>query len=583
MLTRFDGLGRPTRTFYNSTTGNIEETVDGEGNSTKFGYLGRDIIRVENAEGEVTLYPRNTRGQLIARVDPHPADADPEDYTTRYEYEPDERGFAPDLTAVVLPTGARIEYSYDDNHNPTETRDQDGNVIFGRTFDEQGRLTTFTDRTGTTLYDYAADSDVHATRITDPFGTVFDLAYDAEGNLARLVKDAGTASEVVHTYRYDPLGRRQFTDYGRGVTVTYAYTDDREDWTRISGPTFGEVIRRYSGGGRLVEFTQPNGDRTQRFFDAVGNVRVEVNPVGVRRNLTYDGAQRLSETEDTAIGAITRYERDGVGRVTRVTDAEDGASTTEYGEDGLLSASVDALLQRTEQNQLLGTVSSTNALGITTRNVASAYGLPQSTAVTDATGDTRSRGSAFFGQTQLDGAEGRPTMSTDEAGRERSYTYDGQSGLQSASDLSGASWGYNYTLVRGSDVRWDVESGDVFLRGSERFGPSGDPYEYVSGQDDPERERADSDERELFRYAVRSVTSAEGQGTTWSFGPEGEIMSRSLPNGGIETRRHDAAGRMVEQVLAFGTTRTFVYNAAGELLERTTDDGEGPRTFTYGP
>lgn len=125
--------------------------------------------------------------------------------------------------------------------------DDAGRVVWSRTYDDNGNVETYTDRFGTTTFEYGPEGAGRPTHITDPQGQVTTLAYDEGGNVTRATRGALTM-----TFRYDAAGRRLFADYGRGVTVSYEYSGPTDDWTAIEGPSFGRVERRFSSGGRLL-------------------------------------------------------------------------------------------------------------------------------------------------------------------------------------------------------------------------------------------------------------------------------------------------------------------------------------------
>jgi YD repeat-containing protein len=87
---------------------------------------------------------------------------------------------------------------------------------------------------------------------------------------------------------------------------------------------------------------------------------------------------------------------------------------------------------------------SSTPLGNTTTSTRTAYGLPGATMLPGGA----TTGVTHDGLTQADESSRFPLTRTDESGRERSFAYDAQSGLDSVTDLAGAAWDYDYTTPR---------------------------------------------------------------------------------------------------------------------------------------
>ncbi|MCB9492495.1 MAG: RHS repeat protein [Dehalococcoidia bacterium] len=201
------------------------------------------------------------------------------------------------LESTTLPSGGTYHYAYDDRGNQTEVSDDAGNVIFERVYNPDGSIATLTDRFGTVTYDYGAQG--MPVRVMGADGTITELDYDILGNVTE-VRRGG----VTQRFRYDAGGRRLHSDFGNGVTVAYEY-DNGDDWTAIQGPTFGRVERRVSSSGRLLSWTEPNGDTFSQTFDASGQLRSRIDELGNVTTYTYDAAGRLESTLDAARGATT--------------------------------------------------------------------------------------------------------------------------------------------------------------------------------------------------------------------------------------------------------------------------------------
>jgi hypothetical protein len=81
-------------------------------------------------------------------------------------------------------------------------------------------------------------------------GRVTDFVYDGQGNVLSAQRGA---LRIAH--RYDSLGRRIFSDYGRGVNVSFGYGEVVNEWTSATVSTRGTYTRRFTSSGRLVEWS----------------------------------------------------------------------------------------------------------------------------------------------------------------------------------------------------------------------------------------------------------------------------------------------------------------------------------------
>jgi len=161
--------------------------------------------------------------------------------------------------------------------------------------------------------------------VTDPEGQTTTYAHGALGHLERLVSpDSG---ETVHGY--DAAGNRVQTTDARGVTATYAY-DALGRLTGVEYPdpsldrTF-EYDQGAHGAGRLTGMVDESGT-TELVHDAFGNVVSETRTVeGAAYVLGYgyDGLDRVQSIVYPS-GRVVSYERDAVGRVSRITSTFEG-------------------------------------------------------------------------------------------------------------------------------------------------------------------------------------------------------------------------------------------------------------------
>lgn len=119
--------------------------------------------------------------------------------------------------------------------------------------------------------------------------------------------------------RTDPVGRKtqwQYDAFGRLVAVTRGHGTAEAATRRIE----------YRRGSDVAAMVDAEGARTTFLFDAFGRPAGELRPDGVRLDLSLDAAGRVVRevlaAPDPVTGVVqrhaeTRYERDGAGRVIR--------------------------------------------------------------------------------------------------------------------------------------------------------------------------------------------------------------------------------------------------------------------------
>ena len=570
-MIRFTGLPRPTVYGYDHR-GNIRSVRNGLDEVTLYDHRGpRDVlVSRTDPDGAVTRFEYRFRSRdVMARIDPHLPGEDPEDFTTRFGYRLWDVNFLgearrAELNEIRLPTGGTIHYEVDDDGNRLEERDDADNVLITRAYNPDGTIDTYTDRFGTHGYVYGPEG--LPSQVTEPDGTVTLFAYDPLGNVARVKRD-GVEQRFVH----DALGRRLFADYGNGATVTYEY-DGGDEWTAIEGPTFGRVERVLSAAGNVLSWTMPNGDTGAQTFDAANQLTTSTDALGNVTTYEYDLAGRLERVVDPVRGTTT-YTRDEMGRPLTITDPTGEVRSFTYDIRGAVATSTDERMNTTTSVSAPTGTTTTDLLTHTTTSALTTYGLPGTTTYPGGANTSVD----FVGRTAVDESTSFPNTQTDEQGRVRAFGYDSGSVLNSATDLAGNAWQYTHTEALGGDIRFDVFSGEVSV------GVDGAraPVSMYSSRDE-ERDGHRPEALDVWVDRLQSVTSPEGETTTWTYGAGGRAVLVSYPFGGVMTRTLGADLRVRTETRPFGTTLTFTRDASGRVLSRTGTDGSS-RAFTYGP
>ena len=369
---------------------------------------------------------------------------------------------------------------------------------------------------------------------------------------------------------------------GDAPQVTRFEYDVRNRKTATIHPD-GHQQRASYGLGTSVS-TDELGHPVSRSLDIFGRVVEERRPLGsedVATSFTYDVRGQLVGIRDD-VGNLWSYDYDSLGRRTLESDPDLGVRAHELDGAGRVTATTDALAQRTERSyDLLGRL----------RTKTSRAGTPG--AVTDTrTYDEARPGSFNVGLlTRVEDAAGVATFDYDQSGRwiRKSRTIDGQSfEHRRAYDSAGR---VLYTTYPDGDA----------------VGASDDPITY-DGAGDPKRIPGILlDARYAANGAVEELQLANGLRTTRSYSPQRRWLSGIRTEGQgtlLQDLRYDydAEGKLADVASPFPgegwsfrfdelhrlqvaeskssgwDTQTFYYDTVGKILENSRVG-----CYTYGP
>ena len=284
--------------------GRMTAATDPAGNQWRYNYSGHErVTEVVDPIGGTTEYAWDEMQNMVAMTDALGR-------ITHYEYD-----FANNLSARILPSGAREEFSASSHRSfagmfTGVEVDEAGRVVrrvpdlrsvepaVSFEYDASGRRTSMRDAHGLTRYEYDAGGRV--IRISAPHG-VLNYAYDGAGHLRRLWSDR--ADGVDTTYEYDGAGRLLQVEERGGLAASYAYDaaghvagstlGNGVAWTHrpSADGTFGDVSVRDVGGRVLLE--------EHYTLDPTGRTASVVSSEGGRVGYGFDGSGRLvNETRE---------------------------------------------------------------------------------------------------------------------------------------------------------------------------------------------------------------------------------------------------------------------------------------------
>lgn len=549
---------------------------------TTFEYdrLGQ-LIKSTSHDDVVTTYGYNEIGQLIRVTNQE---------TGRSEYR--DYNYAGDLLKV-----------YDDA----------GHVFFENVYNDQGRLLSETDESGTTTYVYDALGRYPIATIL-PDGEQIGSEYDALGQLDVFISD-GERSAI----DLDGFGRTSRATYdteeanGDALVVDYTYDADpttasddglAADWTTIDSPTTGTITRKLSPTGQLEGWISEDGTETTYTYDNGRLFRETVTiPDGSggvvelsKTKYQYNAQGQVERVTDEITGVYTQSFYDLLGRVitstvtdpiasttyATITDHEETPGTYAPGPNSVsdtLGAKISFnYFLPTDVNKPMGTgkdhsvTQQTQRLRTDPNNPGqyitrtsyieyNAAGLP--VAIVNADG---SRRLIEYRNTDVIGdAEQSPTRVTDEAGRDRHYTYLPDGRLASATDLA------DNTLYLGYDNDDRLQTVDLPIVA----GPGGDELYVIYDYDDQDR--------------VDTI-ARPGLGTTTihRFSIAGDPELIELPNGDFARHTYNLGdnatpnlntGILLKQEVITGAQLTT--NPAGDTIIDPANPGTAVESFTY--
>lgn len=306
------------------------QDVGGIAATTQFGYDAQDnLTSVVDPKGLTTGYQYNGLGDLVKLTSPDTGE-------TTYTYDSagnrktqtDARGITTTYGYDAVNRLASVSYA-DTTLNVSYTFDTNQAVCTGTEAFSKGRLTRFTDISGSTTYCYDRFGRmVRKAQVTNGITYTTRYGYNLAGQLTSMTYPGGMAVDYVR----DTMGRT--TEVG----VTPSGSPRQVLIREATYYPFGPAAEWVYGNGRLMQRTlnsnyQPgiirdgtaDGISLGYEFDEVGNLktlRAEDQLDPPLRHFGYDDLNRLTETRDGGTNAVLEsYAYDATGNRTSAVDA----------------------------------------------------------------------------------------------------------------------------------------------------------------------------------------------------------------------------------------------------------------------
>jgi len=572
----YDDSGRLTRVI----------RPNGEETNRRFDTMG-NLVSETTALGHTTSYEYNENGHMTAMIDP---------LGNRTIYEVDANGRR---TLEVDPLGGRTEWAYDTLGNVVTMTDPLGRVT-DFVYDASGRLLSETNpRMDRVSYNYDADGRVLS--MTDARGNTWRFEYNADGWQTGLIDPHNNRLVGV----YDSNGRMISSTDGRGGVSRFQYNTDGHV-VRATNPMDGVRQFGHDGNGNVTSFTDENGG-TWRYeydersnlvsvidplnnivryeYDAAGRLIAIISATGIRQEYQYDLDGRLVESKDGE-GNISIYEYDAMSQLTKVVFPDGTFVENEYDALGRLIRFTNEMGEVTEyfydaSSQL---VTFKNAIGAQTHFEYDLAG--NLTKVTDALGAmTRYEYDANFNLISV----------TDALGDTTRLVYDELNRLVTTTDARGALTRYEYdandniisvTNPDGGVVRYEYDLNDRVTSINDGFGTINIVYDAMGNilrTTDPLGNVTGMLHDALGRNI--GVTMPDGGEIKYEYDADGRLISAELKVDGTSsvavTRYfYDSNSRVIRVEDALNHSRTFEYNALGQIVAETDENGRRSQ-FSY--
>lgn len=547
-----NALGHETLITSHDAHGKPLSITDPNGTVTTLSYLPRGWLTSMTTAGDSTTYSYDKAGQLTSVTMANGV-------VLNYEYDAAHR-----LTAIVDSAGNRIEYTLDSYGNRTRT--------------------DIKDATGT-IKSYAQQVYNDLGQLKQTVGAnnqVNDFDYDAEGKPTQ----SEDALDNPTTQHFDALDRLQkVVDPALGETE-FGY-DSQDRLTSVTDATDKTTSYQYNAFGDVLSITSPDTGTTSMTYDSAGNVLTTTDARNITATYTYDALNRVTHidypgtTEDLVFiyDSIANGNK-GVGRLTQITD-ESGSTAYEHDAKG----------------QLVAVTRTINGISFTTGYAYDDAGLI--TQVTYPSGRTVDHQRNNLGQ--ITGMTTTVSGQTSTVANNISYLPFGP--------LTDLTYGNGKVLTQSFDQDYRLTSKNT--TGLYQLGYGYTPRNNINAITDA----LDSSKNQSFSYDVLArLTDASGQYgiQNYSFDAIGNRLTKTqdgvtesytysstshrLDSVGSTNLTYDAAGNtLTKGDLTFtynqvgrlatasktGMNASYTYNAQGQRVKKTVDDGTTTVTTLY--
>ena len=320
----------------------------------------------------------------------------------------------------------------------------------------------------------------------------------------------------------------------------------------------------------LKEYSSPNIQKTNYTYDTYGRLSKVTSTMGLTNEYTYDTYGRVRNIKDHK-GGMTNFTYDEFGREINVSNPDRSNKTTQY---AWTSVGASGLYSITQFNT--GKPTTTSIYDALNREVRSSEIRFDGTAryvdkVYDSYGNLQKTSLPFTGKTaslwnsySYD-SHNRILSSTESSGRKTTYSYNGNSIITVANNIS---------TTKNYDALGNVVS---------VTDPAGTITYQLAADGQPNSIEAPGSVVTSFnydKYRRRISLTDPSQGTTsYEFDASGNVIKETNANNDIIQYEYDAFNRLTRKMTSEFST-SYTYNAHDELIAISTDNGSS-KSFVY--
>ena len=452
---------------------------------------------------------------------------------------------AGDVWRIITPSGACVDYAYNEFHKVTTRVAADGGVTETQ-FDEDGFVTSVVYPDGSQMVAEPAAWGTPA-RVTGRDGLVTECEVDLAGSVVAITDPTGLTTRYHYEWLVSGL-------------VAAGSVDSAGVETQVDCDLAGRIIattdaagRRWSvvrdAAGRVVESMDPVGNTTRIDYSPEGWAWQVTNPDGSQVRATFDGEGNVIQTVNE-IGAVTATEYTVFDKPVVITDAAGGVTRLVYNTQMDVCGLVNADGRRWEFDfDLDGTViQQRDYNGLVTQfesNAAEGWSR-----VVDAAGGVT---------TTWHDSIGRVIQQTDSAGVDTIFSYNSRGFLDEVANNDAAityAWDEYGRLVSESTTLVSGETTTINV-GRDGYG----------------------------RTNGLGVTTAGAQTQQeFTFDDAGEVSHVDVTHGGLELAHvalgTDAAGRR-DQLVVGSVVRQFGFDECGRVVNDVVSSLSGPDAHSH--